>query len=381
MDHKRGYNLVEQAHEYAARKRLKDLSHSGSLFAAATRCNNNNNNTNNFHDANTTTRAKANKYPEVEKGSQQQPQQQSAHVKHIEDVTYRRLLPVVKKELMESQKWFQSHCKGFQIEDHGCAVCLDEKKFKGWDALLIHAENYSKHHVHEHRGYFRAMKEALPDDGKQAPSSKAARAREGQGGPTKWPNILIVENDKLSQMEQIMGGNKTTNNRPPTSRLKENSSSKEEPQLKEILAVYSDGDKKNIFVFPANEVGYIGKSELHNRYGHATNSQGGKRDANCKGFKSSLCESNEPKLDSFSQTKHPLNIRGFWKAWKDKHGLQLLPEEKVHDHHGELFDPTRFNRVSNLVNKWSEQFVDIANAIRTPFTFKDDPKVALRTLL
>jgi hypothetical protein len=55
-------------------------------------------------------------------------------------------------------------------------------------------------------------------------------------------------------MEQIMGGNKTTNNRPPTSRLKENSSSKEEPQLKEILAVYSDGDKKNIFVFPANEV-------------------------------------------------------------------------------------------------------------------------------
>ncbi len=74
------------------------------------------------------------------------------------------------------------------------------------------------------------------------------------GGPTKWPNILIVENDKLSQIEQIMGGNKTTNNQPPTSRLKENSSSKEEPQLKEILAVYSDGDKKNIFVFPANEV-------------------------------------------------------------------------------------------------------------------------------
>jgi hypothetical protein len=80
---------------------------------------------------------------------------------------------------MESQKWFQTHCKGFQIEDHSCAVCLDEKKFKGWDALLIHAENYSKHHVHEHRGYFRAIKEALPDDGKQAPSSKAGGAREG----------------------------------------------------------------------------------------------------------------------------------------------------------------------------------------------------------
>jgi hypothetical protein len=56
---------------------------------------------------------------------------------------------------------------------------LDEKKFKGWDALLIHAENYSKHHIHEHRGYFRAMKEAfLPDDGKQAPSSKAGWPRE-----------------------------------------------------------------------------------------------------------------------------------------------------------------------------------------------------------
>jgi len=59
------------------------------------------------------------------------------------------------------------------------------------------------------------------------------------------------------------------------------------------------------------QVGYIGKSELHNRYGHTTNSQGGKRDASYKGSKSSLCESNEPKLDSFSQTKHPLNIRGY----------------------------------------------------------------------
>ncbi len=76
-----------------------------------------------------------------------------------------------------------------------------------------------------------------------------------------------------------------------------------------------------------------------------------------------------------------IGVLRFWKAWKDKHGLQLLPEEKVHDHHGELFDPTRFNRVSNLVNKWSDQFLDIANAIHTPFTFKDDPKVALRTLL
>jgi hypothetical protein len=82
---------------------------------------------------------------------------------------------------MESPKWFQTHCKGFQIEDHGCAVCLDEKKFKGWDALLIHAQNYSKHHIHEHRGYFRAIKEALPhddDDGNQAPSSKAGWPRE-----------------------------------------------------------------------------------------------------------------------------------------------------------------------------------------------------------
>ncbi len=85
------------------------------------------------------------------------------------------------------------------------------------------------------------------------------------GGLTKWPNILIVENDKLSQMEQIMGGNKTTNNQPPTLRFKGNSSSKEEPQLKEILAVYSDGDKKNIFVFPANEVKKISLAHPVNR--------------------------------------------------------------------------------------------------------------------
>ncbi len=62
-----------------------------------------------------------------------------------------------------------------------------------------------------------------------------------------------------------MGGNKTTNNRAPTLRLKGNSSSKEEPQLKEILAVYSDGDKKNIFVFPANEVKKISLAHPINR--------------------------------------------------------------------------------------------------------------------
>jgi hypothetical protein len=67
-------------------------------------------------------------------------------------------------------------------------------------------------------------------------------------------------------MEQIMGGNKTKNNQPPTSRLKGNSSSKEEPQLKEILAVYSDGDKKNIFVFPANEVKKISLAHPINQH-------------------------------------------------------------------------------------------------------------------
>jgi hypothetical protein len=43
-----------------------------------------------------------------------------------------------------------------------CAVC-HKRRFKGWDALLIHAQKFSKEMPWQHRGYFRALQEALND--------------------------------------------------------------------------------------------------------------------------------------------------------------------------------------------------------------------------
>ena len=49
-------------------------------------------------------------------------------------------------------------------EDVVCAVCRTPKTFKGFDALLIHAERFMKENARQHRGYFRALKEALQDE-------------------------------------------------------------------------------------------------------------------------------------------------------------------------------------------------------------------------
>lgn len=49
-------------------------------------------------------------------------------------------------------------------EEMICAICQQDKTFKGWDALLIHAERFTKENSRQHRGYFRALKQALQED-------------------------------------------------------------------------------------------------------------------------------------------------------------------------------------------------------------------------
>lgn len=53
---------------------------------------------------------------------------------------------------------------GGDKEEIVCAVCQQDRKFKGWDALLIHAERFVKENARQHRGYFRALKQALQED-------------------------------------------------------------------------------------------------------------------------------------------------------------------------------------------------------------------------
>lgn len=70
------------------------------------------------------------------------------------------------------------------------------------------------------------------------------------------PNILIVQDDKLREVERIIYP------RPSPLKSEDNrhactaTDRTVKPQLKEILAVYSSGKdgKRNVFVFPAAEV-------------------------------------------------------------------------------------------------------------------------------
>lgn len=187
--------------------------------------------------------------------------------KKMEECAYHSLLPVVKKVLLcqslapqpksaqwenidqvpvflwfrdsqELERWaFCSNRapKRVLLEDAGCddpddetacAVCRNPRKFKGWDALLIHAQKYSKQMPWQHRGYFRALQEAIFDkkaaDQKQADhEANSPGIKPSCGQPcadithkmdaehlnqtAHWrPDILIVENDEFHEVDHIL---------------------------------------------------------------------------------------------------------------------------------------------------------------------------------
>jgi hypothetical protein len=230
--------------------------------------------------------------------------------KKMEECAYHSLLPVVKKVLIcqslapqpksaqweridqvpvflwfwdsqELERWaFCSNRapKRVLLEDAGCddpddettcAVCRNPRKFKGWDALLIHAQKYSKQMPWQHRGYFRALQEAIFDkkaaDQKQAdheatspistPGLKPSCGKpcadithkmdaEHLKPTAHWrPDILIVENEECHEVGHIL----------------QQQQGDQKPQLREVLAVYAHGDganeQRHVFVFPASKVG------------------------------------------------------------------------------------------------------------------------------
>lgn len=70
------------------------------------------------------------------------------------------------------------------------------------------------------------------------------------------PNILLVRDDKLNEVERIIcpwPSHRESNDGRHTCTVLDRAA---RPRLKEILAVYSSGkdDKRNVFVFPAEEV-------------------------------------------------------------------------------------------------------------------------------
>lgn len=122
---------------------------------------------------------------------------------------------------------------------------------QGWEALLIHAAKFQKGNNHQHRGYYRAVREALERstdenlpifDIDMAPTSpKHVAYRDAQG---RWQQpVVLADKDKSGRPAR-------------------------DPQLQEVLAVYSTGRsnaKKKVVVVPASEVGYIDRDMLDDK--------------------------------------------------------------------------------------------------------------------
>ncbi|KAG0560268.1 hypothetical protein M758_10G162200 [Ceratodon purpureus] len=316
----------------------------------------------------------------------------------VEDSVYRQMLPVVKRELehkrdvdMALVRRGVKRVNAPEKEDVVCAVCRTPKTFKGFDALLIHAERFMKENARQHRGYFRALKEALQDEddlesGKKchrdfrpkdvveaapaccsASSPGQAAILAGETGKlASWkPNILLVQDEKLNEVERIIcpwpSHRESSDGRHACTILDRT----QKPRLKEILAVYSSGkdDKRNVFVFPAAEVGYIDGKELT----LACQKEHKVLEYNCDDHRNlDLRSTNKTTMVSASS----MAANG-WRSMKERHGLKLLPESEVYGRRGELFDNGKFDRINKIMTRWANNFKTLNRNFEVQRSFRD----------
>ncbi|KAG6551843.1 hypothetical protein Mapa_006457 [Marchantia paleacea] len=148
---------------------------------------------------------------------------------------------------------------------------------KGWEALLIHAAKFQKEKTRKHRGYYRAIREALLQstddkipvpDIRQGPTSPLARPKRGSKG--RWAPPVIIMDDKddgageeEEEEEEVMSREKNGKDRDRDRACRAKGLPirlSRDPQLEEVLAVYSTGrhhQKKKVVVIPASQVGFI----------------------------------------------------------------------------------------------------------------------------
>lgn len=104
------------------------------------------------------------------------------------------------KHLPDLQNFVKQTCgdsKPNLVTDKGeksCAVCPTTQWFKGWKALLAHAETFKKKRIQQHRGYGDAIREALKGHGSSHSQNEGAPAatRMASFDPEATNNHLIV---------------------------------------------------------------------------------------------------------------------------------------------------------------------------------------------
>eukprot|EP00249_Psilotum_nudum_P015126 c25178_g1_i7 orf=986-2284(-) len=265
----------------------------------------------------------------------------------VEERSHRILFPVVAELVRRYKEHGELEKKDeFRL---ACAVCPDVVQFRGWVPLLIHAQKFWKSFRHQHRGYYKALKEVF----------RIEEFEPLQPEPLPFPPVLLVENaglnfdGSLRRWRGLQGEEVPENIR--------------DIEIEEVLAVYKKGDQdvRGVLVFPSSEVGFVDANKLNHVLETCPNlnewikfriAEGG--DPENYGCSSKSCTSTGSLGEGSVETQRT-------KLNQEKDKFQTTSAKNLHDNYGEhrplgkrasLTELKSMDMADSIMEKWSESF-------------------------
>ncbi|KAL2643623.1 hypothetical protein R1flu_011210 [Riccia fluitans] len=312
--------------------------------------------------------------------------------KSVEENAYETFLQILLAELSAEKiaagpEWPLS-LTDRRIQKH-CHICSFDRRFRGWEALLIHAAKYQKDKTRQHRGYYRALRQALLQstdeqlplpDIHQGPSSPLPSKK--RASTCRWASPVKLTNDgdeKAVEKEDTCISPQKKKSKDRAKGLTRN------PHLGEVLAVYSTGrshQKRKVVFIPASQFGPLEKRILK-KASETTETESIDQNPNFNDIRDHCPECKIEKyadgdtlcsVPSCMTTTTPCTSNGskamqFGRPSSSKDHLAETEQEKLQseelklrkplEEHRHIFDEEQFDdKVQNLVNKWKGRFKD-----------------------
>jgi hypothetical protein len=160
-----------------------------------------------------------------------------------------------------------------------CLVCSPLRYFKGWKAVVAHAQSFRKKKVIQHRGYHLALDSVLKDkeehgEGQDQEMPSTARSalinlKHSESHLIVWPPIVVIENSVSKS--QSSRGNVTSKE----THISQGEGQKEEEMIQALLSqelqglhhkdVIACGRNRFLILFDASSVGYMEAKVMNDR--------------------------------------------------------------------------------------------------------------------
>lgn len=194
-----------------------------------------------------------------------------------EEKAHQKLLPKVKElvdKLCGSTK--PSLCGDIELS---CLVCPTIQHFKGWKALLSHAQHFKKKKTIQHRGYYRALDKQLrikeeEGQGQEPEGPIAVRASfidptVSESHSIVWPPIVVIETTKSKSnwsLNKLKSKEIEVNKKELTTEgMGIKALLSEELQDLHPQDFISCGNNKFVILFEASSVGYMEAKVMNDR--------------------------------------------------------------------------------------------------------------------